>query len=109
MTDWEVHDFAVQAVRDQLRADGVQIMSTQGNPAVDPSLGFVGKDGPESAVVRLHRHPAPPPPPPTNWDAIAASCARLSPRGQYTPVGLVRADDPNQALWRGQAVELMLS
>lgn len=33
MTDWEVNDFAVQVVRDQLRAEGRQIISTQGNPA----------------------------------------------------------------------------
>lgn len=107
MTDWEVHDFAVQVVRDQLRGDGVQIMSTQGNPVVDPSLWFVGKYGPEWVVVRTHRYPAPPPPRPANWNAIVAGCARLSPRGHFIPVGVANADDPSQPLWRGHGISVL--
>jgi len=43
MTDWELQDFAVQIVRDHLKKDGKEIMSCQGNPAVDPSIWFVGE------------------------------------------------------------------
>jgi hypothetical protein len=106
MTDWEVHDFAVQVVRDQLRGDGVEIMSTQGNPAVEPSLWFKGEDGPEWVVVRTYRYPAPPPPRPANWSAIAAGCARLSPRGHYITIGVANADDPSQPLWRGHGISV---
>lgn len=106
MTDWEVHDLAVQVVRDQLRGIGVQILSTQGNPAVDPSLWFISEDGPEWVVVRAHRHPDPPPPRPSNWNAIAARCARFSLRGHYTPVGVANAVDPSQPLWRGHGISV---
>ena len=41
MTDWEVQDFAVQIVRDQLNQTGRELMSWQGNPQVDPSIWFV--------------------------------------------------------------------
>jgi hypothetical protein len=108
MTEWEVHDFAVQVVRDQLRAEGRQIMSSQGNPAVDPSLWFIGDDGPEWVVVRAHRHPDPPPLRPANWDAIADRCARLSRRGHFEPVGFANADEPDQKLWRGHGMRLIL-
>ncbi len=47
MTDWELHDFAVQVVREQLESEVRQQMSWQSNPGVDPSIWFVGDDGPE--------------------------------------------------------------
>ena len=44
MTDWEVHDVAVQVVRDHIVSDlGFELMSSQGKPSVDPSLWFVGE------------------------------------------------------------------
>ncbi|MGB5213039.1 MAG: hypothetical protein WBN88_05245, partial [Anderseniella sp.] len=57
MTDWELQDFAVQVVRDGLVNDGRKLMSAQGNPSVDPSIWFVGDDGPEWVVVRAGRYP----------------------------------------------------
>lgn len=54
MTDWELHDFAVQVVRDHLSQRGSQLMSWQGNPSVYPSIWFVGDDGPEWVVVRAN-------------------------------------------------------
>ena len=38
MTDWELHDFAVQIVRGELQNDGKELMSWTGNPAVDPAI-----------------------------------------------------------------------
>ena len=45
MTDWELQDFAVQIVRDQLEKSGRKLMSWQGSPGVDPSVFFVGDAG----------------------------------------------------------------
>jgi hypothetical protein len=42
MTDWELHDFAVQIVRDTLDEQGKKLMSWQSDPSVDPSIWFVG-------------------------------------------------------------------
>ena len=48
MTDWELHDFAVQIVRDHVTKKlGHQLLSSQGNPKVDPSLWFAGDEGPD--------------------------------------------------------------
>src|SRR5437870_4919185 len=73
MTDWEVQDFAVQVVRQQLEKQGRQLISWQGTPSVDPSLWFVGDQGPEWVVVRAVRHPRTRANVPANWDKIAAS------------------------------------
>ena len=93
MTDWEVHDFAVQIVRQQLEKDGRQIMSSQGNPAVDPSLWFVGDHGPEWVVVRAARYPKKEADRPANWAAIADSCARLGRRGHFASVSVASTDE----------------
>jgi hypothetical protein len=47
MTDWELQDFAVQVVRSDLEKNGRKLMSWQSNPNVDPSIWFVGDNGPE--------------------------------------------------------------
>jgi len=61
MTEWELQDFAVQIVRDHIRDKlGFEIMSTNSNPDVDPSIWFVGESGgPEWVVVRhaCYRNP----------------------------------------------------
>ncbi len=112
MTDWELHDFAVQVVRDHLTSSGRKLMSWQGNPAVDPSIWFVGDAGPEWVVVRAARYPHAPPGQPANWDRIAESSARLSRIGHFAPIVVANADDafhssvPALPLWRGHALTI---
>jgi hypothetical protein len=112
MTDWELQDFAVMVVKDQLAKQGRTLMSWQGNPSVDPSIWFVGDHGPEWVVVRAARYPAKSVEPPANWRAIADSCARLGKSGHFASVGVASADDafdptgaiPTTPLWRGHAM-----
>lgn len=92
MTDWEVHDFAVQVVKDQLKAQGKQIMSSQGNPYVDPSLWFVGEHGPEWVVVRAVRYPARQAEKPDNLVEIANRCSQLSNHGNFASVACANAN-----------------
>lgn len=113
MTDWEVQDFAVQVVRDQLRRDHHRLMSWQGNPGVDPSIWFVGESGgPEWVVVRAVRFPTLEAAMPGHWRDIADSCAWLSPIGHFASVTFVSAaqgqpehDDAVVPLWRGEGVQ----
>ena len=115
MTDWEVHDFAVQIVRDHVVSDlGFQLMSSQGNPAVNPSLWFVGETGPEWVAVRAVKFPERDAPMPSNIAAIAASCAHLSTTGHFASVAVAGAEDafdrtddvPVLPLWRGHGIEV---
>lgn len=108
MTDWELHDMAVGVVRSALQDAGRKIMSSQGNPSVDPSLWFVGDRGPEFVVVRAVRYPIAEAPRPGNWAEIARGCASLSSRGNFASVAIANAEDqfdPGGAgvlpLWRG--------
>ena len=95
MTRWELHDFAVQVVRDQLEKEGYQLMSWQGNPEVDPSIWFVGDSKkPEWVVVRAVRYPEKESARPANWSAIAAGCAHMSTVGHFASVAFASTDDP---------------
>lgn len=107
MTDWELHDFAVQQVRLlAVEKAGKQLMSFCGNPDVDPSIWFVGENGPEWIIVRAVRFPQNKAEIPDNIKEIAASCARLSKVGHFASVafaGTYSKFDPEdpEPLWRG--------
>lgn len=87
MTDWELQDFAVQIVRDDLIAKGYELMSWQGCPTVNPSLWFIGDSGrPEWIVVRFSKKFKTPLPKPDNWNEIAAECSNMSSMGHFASV-----------------------
>jgi hypothetical protein len=112
MTDWELQDFAVQVVREQLEKEDRRLMSWQGNPAVDPSIWFIGTDGPEWVVVRVVRYPMVRADVPANWASIVKSCARLGKAGHFASVALACAEEafertmnvPPKPLWRGHGM-----
>jgi hypothetical protein len=112
MTDWELHDFAVQTVREQLVKEGCSLMSWQGNPGVNPSIWFVDESkGPAWVVVRAARYPETEAQKPHNWEAIAESCAKLSSVGHFASVACALAaagqDAPapgDNKLWRGHGI-----
>ncbi|MCX7086278.1 MAG: hypothetical protein NTY69_12160 [Methylococcales bacterium] len=95
MTDWEVQDFSVQIVRDDLIRNGYQLMSWQGSPLVNPSIWFIGDSGgPEWVVVRFSRNSKKAPlSKPDNWDEIAQSASSLSHIGHFAPVYPANAND----------------
>ncbi len=94
MTDWELHDFAVQVVRDHVVEElGRQLMSSQGNPNVDPSMWFVGDSGPEWVVVRCVRFPEREAILPDNIAGIASYCAQLSAVGHFASVAVTDSED----------------
>ena len=114
MTAPEVHDMAVQVVRDYLQKEGFELMSWQGNPEVDPSIWFVGKTRrPEWVVVRSAKFPDSSANRPTNWAAIADGCAKLSATGHFASVAVVGVNQPFESnqeapvpLWRGHGMHV---
>ncbi len=105
---------AVQVVRDHLDKQGFELMSWQGNPEVDPSIWFIGQSKrPEWVVVRSAIFPANSAERPSNWQAIAASCAKMSAIGHFACVALASVDeifDPGaekpMKLWRGHGMHV---
>ena len=114
MTPWEVHDMAVQVVRDHLQEQGFELMSWQGNPDVDPAIWFIGKTKrPEWVVVRSATFPASSASRPGNWQAIAAGCSKMSATGHFASVAVVSVDQPFASgdeapvpLWRGHGMHV---
>lgn len=94
MTDWELQDFAVQVVRTQLEQEGHQIMSYQSDPGVDPSIWFVGKNGPEWVAVRAARWPASNAPHPSSIEKTRAGFEHVSKHGNFAGVVVANAKDP---------------
>ena len=115
MTDWELQDFAVQIVRTHIEEKlGFQIMSSNGNPNVDPSIWFVGNNGPEWVVVRAARYPQKAVSIPDNIDEISRNCARLGNTGHYASVPCASTDEAlnsttkidSPPIIRGQAIHI---
>jgi hypothetical protein len=109
MTKWELQDFAVQVVRDQLEKANYRLMSWQGNPEVYPSIWFVGDSkGPEWIVVRAVRYPENLAKKPVNLRSIVTSCQGMSNIGHFASVAFVSVEqsfepgsNPTAPLWRG--------
>ena len=93
MTDWELHDFAVQIVRGHIEKDGRELMSWQSDPRISPSLWFVGDNGPEWVVVRATRYPNLEAEMPADWNSIADRCAHLGKVGNFASVSVAKSDD----------------
>lgn len=88
MTDWELQDFAVQVVRNDLKQSGRELMSWNGNPEVLPSIWFVGDDGPEWVLVRSYRFPDEDDGVPENIEEIKTQLTKASAKGNYAAVGI---------------------
>ena len=93
MTHWEKHDFAVQFIREHLEAHDHEVMSSQGNPEVDPSIWVVGKHKkPEWVVVRYVQYPVKKAKRPTNWNVIMNHASRLGDKGYFASVAFTSID-----------------
>lgn len=108
MTDWELLDFAVQVVRNDLKGRGYDIVSTHSNPQVDPNIWFVADiaKGPEWVVVRAARFPDQKARTPANLNAIARNVAHISGSGHFASVAFAGLKDSQGLLWRGHGLEV---
>lgn len=106
MTDWEVQDFAVQVVRQTLKKQGRGVLSSQGNPKVDPSIWFMENGQRAWVVVRAVRFPKLAATLPHNWRQIAKVCAAVSEVGYFASVAIAGGEEqqgerPDTRLLRG--------
>jgi len=94
MSDWELQDLAVQVVCSQIKKDGKELMSWSGDKRINPSLWFVGDDGPEWVVVRAVRYPEKDALPPDNIKEIQKHMEKQGFHGHFASVAIANADDP---------------
>ena len=93
MTPWELHDMAVQVVREYMEKKGYQLMSWQCNPDIDPSIWFTGESkGPEWVVIRATQYPEDHAQLPKNWKDIVEQCTSISMTGHFASVALASSE-----------------
>ena len=106
MSDWEVHDFALQIVASQIENSAGTVFSKQPSLHIDPSVWFRDKDGPAYVVVRSTRFPQTDAPRPANLTAIMSSCAGMSRRGFFASVTVANAEQQTAPASGGGAMPL---
>jgi ribosomal protein S27AE len=110
MTKWEISDFAVQVVKNYIVKElGYELMSSQSNPDVHPSIWFVGEGGPEFVIVNALLCNQDIKDLSYDLDVIAQQCSKVSSAGHLATVRLRNAEQiDNDAtavrpLFRGHA------
>ena len=94
MSDWELHDFAIQVVRSHLEKEGKKVFSAQSSLHINPSLWFEDENGPAWVVVRAARYPKKSADRPANLEEIKDYCSKMSREGFFASVTAASADDP---------------
>jgi hypothetical protein len=94
MTDWELHDMAIQIVHERLEEEGKKIFSKQPSRKIDPSMWFHDETGNHYVVVRAARYPETEILLPKNIDDIKLGCLKESNSAYFAPVILANAEDP---------------
>ncbi len=94
MSDWELHDMAIQVVRQGLQEEGKEVFSYQPSMEIDPSIWFYDGGDEFWVVVRAARYPATSAEMPANIENISKNCAHKAKGGFFASVGLACKDDP---------------
>jgi hypothetical protein len=94
MSDWELHDFAIQVVCSTLESDGKSVFSKQSSMSIDPSIWFRDNEGSHYVVVRAGRYPNTEILPPENMPDIVQGLLAISKSGYFAPVIFANAQDP---------------
>ncbi len=92
MTDWELHDFAIQIVKDWLVKEGKQAVEWQSNLDINPSIWYLDAGRRCYVVVRAVRYPEMDAPRPAILGQLQASCAPIAGQGHFASVAAVNAE-----------------
>ncbi len=94
ISDWELHDFAIQVVRSYLEKQAKKVFSAQSSLRIDPSIWFQDENGPCWVVVRAERYPKTTAERPANLEDIKQSCSAMSRNGFFASVTAANNEDP---------------
>lgn len=93
MNDWEIHDFAVQFVKDKLVEMGKKIVSHHPSPEIDPSIWFEDDNGRHFIVIKGGKYPMTEISLPSNIASIRQNCSAMSDSGFFASVIFANADN----------------
>jgi hypothetical protein len=94
MSDWELHDFAIQIVCSSLEKQGKKIFAKQPSMEIDPSIWFEDGAGDHYVIVRAGRHPSAVVPLPEDTPEIKRACLGMSSSGYFASVIVANSQDP---------------
>lgn len=94
MTDWELHDFAIQVVKTRLKEQGLNVFAAQSSTKIDPSIWYEEDDKAYWVVVREVRHPESKAAVPENIGEVADSSSRKGEAGYFASVKIASNEDP---------------
>jgi hypothetical protein len=97
MSDWELHDFAVQVVRNTLaEQEDINVTSYCSNPGIDPSVWFLDSETGEEGYVVVHgaRYPNLEAAPPEDPESLIEHCAFRTRNAFFASVGAANNEDP---------------
>ncbi|MCR5258671.1 MAG: hypothetical protein K6E40_11010 [Desulfovibrio sp.] len=110
VTRWELHDFAIQFVRESLEKQGRNVLSWNSDPDVEPALWFAGASGrPEWVCVGECLGPASQAPVPESLRELASAMMDRGFRGWWAPVGfapITRKPGRPDGLYRGEGADV---
>lgn len=108
MSNWEVHDFAIQVLVNIIQEKGSVITSKQSSLHIDPSIWYRDNNGESYVIVRSGRYPHQEAPRPDNLYKIVHSCKPKSLFGYFASVIVANHDQQytNEILplYRGQGM-----
>ncbi|MCP4074738.1 MAG: hypothetical protein GY744_00960 [Gammaproteobacteria bacterium] len=94
ISDWELHDFAIQVVKESLKKAGKNVFSAQSSLTIDPSIWFEESGHAYWVVVRATRYPEPETQTPSNIDDIKDNCSPMGKAGYFASVSAGNSEDP---------------
>ena len=94
MSKWELHDFAIQTVKNYLTQQGKNFFSARSSLHIDPSIWFEESDSLYWVVVRAVKYADKEATIPFNINEIADDCSRMSKEGYFASVAVANAEDP---------------
>lgn len=106
MSDWEVHDMAIQIVINHLEQEGKEITSHASYLGLDPSIWFSDEQGAQWVVLRASRYSNEEPARPAVLEQLARSPELGRYIGHFAPVSMRNDDDPELPLFRGHAADV---
>jgi hypothetical protein len=112
MTDWEIHDLAVQVVRATLTAEGKNVLLWQPSPHINPSLWLLDGDQRQYVIVKGSRWPSPKATPTPDHRELAKALRETGNAGHFASVGVANAEDTCRdadhalPLYRGHSLKI---
>jgi len=94
MTDWELHDFAVQVVSNFLTQEGKNVTEWQSILEIDPTIWFEDGDRFCWVVVRTVRYPEANAPRPENLATLTGATGPRGRNGYFASVAVANGEDP---------------